>query len=103
MLKRRSVPRPAGGVLIPDRNVSEAPPGRAVALHQHGFEVEFMDFPQAVVLAADDDVYRRLNAAENRSGPEGQGDPGPMRLSPDGRWVALGDHNTSEANLELVD
>jgi hypothetical protein len=26
-----------------------------------------------------------------------------MRLSPDGRWVALGDHDTSEALLELVD
>jgi WD40 repeat protein len=99
-------------VSLPDRlagysyltgNVSEAPPGRAVALYQHGFGVEFMDFPQAVVLAADDDVYRRLDAAEDRSGPESQGDPGPMRLSPDGRWVALGDHNTSEANLEFVD
>ena len=26
-----------------------------------------------------------------------------MRLSPDGRWVALGDHSTPEAQLELVD
>ena len=99
-------------VTLPDRlagysyltgNVSDAPPGRALALYQHGFGVEFMDFPQAVVLAAAADVYRRLDAAEDRSGPESQGDPGPMRLSPDGRWVALGDHNTSEANLELVD
>jgi Tol biopolymer transport system component len=74
-----------------------------LALYQHRFGVEFMDFPQAVVLAADDDVYRRLDAAEDRSGPESQGDPGPMRLSPDGQWVALGDHDTSEAQLELVD
>lgn len=99
-------------VSLPDRlagyshltgNVSEAPPGRALALYQHGFGVEFMDFPQAVVLAPDDDVYRRLDAAEDRSGPESQGDPGPMRLSPDGRWVALGDHDMSEAVLDLVD
>jgi WD40 repeat protein len=99
-------------VSLPDRlagysyltgSVSDAPPGRALALYQHGFGVEFMDFPQAVVLAADDDVYRRLDAAEDRSGSESQGDPGPMRLSPDGRWVVLGDHNTSEATLELVD
>ena len=105
--------RDAGtAVTLPDRlagysyltgNVSDAPPGRALALYQHGFGVEFMDFPQALVLAADNDVYRRLDAAEARSGPESQGDPGPMRLSPDGRWVALGDHDTSEANLELVD
>lgn len=105
--------RSAGtAVALPDRlagysyltgNVSDAPPGRAVALYQHGFGVELMDYPQAVVLAADDDVYRRLDAAEARSGPESQGDPGPMRLSADGRWVALGDHDTSEATLELID
>ena len=105
--------RDAGtAVALPDRlagysyltgDVSNSPPGRALALYQHGFGVEFMDFPQAVVLAADDDVYRRLDAAEDRSGPESQGDPGPMRLSPDGRRVALGDHDTSDAQLELVD
>ena len=105
--------RDAGtAVTLPDRlagyshltgDVSDAPPGRAVALYQHGFGVELMDFPQAVVLAADDDVYRRLDAAEDRSGPESQGDPGPMQLSPDGRWVALGDHDMSEASLDLVD
>lgn len=105
--------RDAGtAVTLPDRlaeysyltgDVSNAPPGRALALYQHGFGVELLDFPQAVVLAADDDVYRRLDAAEDRSGPESQGDPGPMRLSPDGQWVALGDHDTSEASLDLVD
>jgi hypothetical protein len=103
---------PGATVTLPDRlagysyltgSVSDAPPDRVVALYQHGFGVEFMDFPQAVVLAADDDVYRRLDLAETRSGPESQGDPGPMRLSPDGRWVALGDHSTPEAQLELVD
>ena len=99
-------------VALPDRlagysyltgDVSNSPPGRALALYQHGFGVELGDFPQAVVLAADDDVYRRLDAAEDRSGPESQGDPGPGRLSPDGRWVALGDHDMSEASLDLVD
>jgi hypothetical protein len=99
-------------VSIPDRlasysyltgNVSDAPPGRAVALYQHGFGVEFMDYPQAVVLAADDDLYRRLDAAEDRGGSETQGDPGPMLLSPDGLWVALGDHDTRDADLGVVD
>lgn len=102
---------PGSAVTLPDRlagysyltgNVVEAPPGRAVALYQHGFGVEFMDFPQAVVLAADGDVYRRLNAAEDRAGPETQGDPAPMLLSPDGRWVALGDHDTTSPDLALV-
>ena len=105
--------RDAGtAVALPDRlagysyltgQVSEAPPGRALALYQHGFGVEFLDFPQAVVLAADDDVYRRLDAAEDLAGRETQGDPGPMLLSPDGRWVALGDHTASAARLDLLD
>ncbi len=103
---------PGSAVTVPDRlagysyltaDVSDAPPGRAVALYQHGFGVEFMDFPQAVVLAADDDVYRRLDAAEARSGPESQGDPAPMLLSPDGRRVALGEHDTTSPDLEIVD
>ena len=106
-------PREVGTeVTLPDRlagysyltsEVSAAPPGRAVALWQHGFGVEFMDFPQAVVLAADDDVYRRLDRAEERAGGETQGDPGPMLLSPDGRQVALGDHDMADADLEVVD
>lgn len=84
-------------------DVSDAPPGRALALYQHGFGVEFLDFPQAVVLAADTDAYRRLDVAENRAGPETQGDPAPMLLSPDGRRVAVGDHDIFEPHLELVE
>jgi hypothetical protein len=99
-------------VTIPDRlagysyltaDVSNAPPGRALALYQHGWGVEFLDFPQAVVLAADEDVYRRLGAAEQSGGPETQGDPGPMQLSPHGLFVAVGDHRTSHPNLAVVD
>lgn len=84
-------------------DVSDAPPGRALALYQHGFGVEFLDFPQAVVLAADTDVYRRLDVAEDRAGPETRGDPAPMLLSPDGRRVAIGDHDISGADIEVVD
>jgi hypothetical protein len=102
----------AASVSIPDRlagyshlmaGVSQAPPGQALALYQRGFGVEFMDTPHAVVLAAGDDVYRRLGAAESRGGAETQGDPGPMLLSPDGLQVALGDHDTREADLAVVD
>src|SRR6478735_27244 len=102
----------AASVSIPDRlagyshlmaGVSQAPPGQALALYQRGFGVEFMDTPQAVVLAAGDDVYRRLGAAESRGGAETQGDPGPMLLSPDGLEVALGDHDTRDADLGVVD
>ncbi|MCW2737285.1 hypothetical protein [Nocardioides sp.] len=84
-------------------SVSSSPPGAAVALYQHGFGVEFMDFPQAVVLGAGGDVYRRVDAAEGRAGTETQGDPAPMLLSPDGTKVAVGDHVTDEPDVVVVD
>ena len=102
----------SGPATIPDRmasysyltgSVSASPPGRAVALFQHGFGVEFLDFPQAIVVGADGDVYRRLDEAEHRGGSESQGDPAPMLLSPQGTHVAVGDHDTGGADLAVVD
>lgn len=84
-------------------NVSADPPGAAVALFQHGFGVELFDFPQAVVLGAGGDVYRRVDAAEGRAGAETQGDPAPMLLSPDGTRVAVGDHDTGRPDVVIVD
>lgn len=84
-------------------DVASSPPGRAVALFQHGFDVEFMDFPQAVVMGADGDAYRRVGPAEARGGAETQGDPGPMRLSSDGTLVAVGDYNANPPDLAVVD
>ena len=84
-------------------SVSSSPPGPAVALFQHGFGVELMDFPQAVVLGAGGDTYRRVDVAEDRAGGETQGDPAPMLLSPDGRYVAVGDHDTDEPDVAVVD
>lgn len=84
-------------------DVSDSPPGAAVALFQHGFGVEFLDFPQAVVLGAGGDVYRRVDVAEERAGGETQGDPAPMLLSPDGTKVAVGDHDTQDPDVVVVD
>jgi hypothetical protein len=101
-----------GGASLPDRfatysyltgDVSTAPPGRAVAIWLHGFGVEFMDFPQAGLLGADGDIYRRVDAAEDRAGAESQGDPAPMLLSPDGTTIAIGGYSLGEADLLLVD
>lgn len=100
------------GVAVPDRlagyslltgNVSSSAPGPVVALFQHGYGVEFLDFPQAVVLGAGGDVYRRVDAAEDRAGAETQGDPAPMLLSPDGTKVAVGDHDTADPDVAVVD
>lgn len=83
--------------------VSSSPPGPAVALFQHGFGVELMDWPQAVVLGAGGDTYRRVDVAEDRAGAETQGDPAPMLLSPDGLHVAVGDHDTDAPDVAVVD
>lgn len=84
-------------------DMSASPPGRAVAIFQHGFGVEFLDFPQAVMVAADGDAYRRLGVAEDRPGSETQGDPAPMLLSPDGGLVAVGDWDAHEPDVALLD
>lgn len=107
-----TTPAEPGEVAVPDQlasyslltgSVSASPPGTAVALFQHGFGVEFLDFPQAVVLGAGGDVYRRVDVAEDRAGAETQGDPAPMLLSPDGTKVAVGDHDTADPDVVVVD
>lgn len=107
----RSEGRP-GAPAIPDRmagyshltaDVSSSPPGRGVVLFQFGFGVEFLDFPQAVVVGADGDVYRRVDLAEDRAGPESQGDPAPMLLSPDGTRVAVGDHDAARPDIAILE
>lgn len=82
-------------------SVSASAPGRAIAVYQHGFGVELMDFPQAVVAGADGGAYRRLDVAEGRGAS--QGDPGPMLLSPDGTRVAVGRWHTSRPDVAVVD
>jgi dipeptidyl aminopeptidase/acylaminoacyl peptidase len=103
---------PSGDVAVPEQlagyshltgSVSDSPPGAAVALFQHGFGVEFLDFPQAVVLGAGGDAYRRVDVAEGRAGAETQGDPAPMLLSPDGTKVAVGDHDIDRPDVVIVD
>ena len=98
-----SVPERMAGYSYLTDSVSADPAGPAIALFQHGFGVEFMDFPQAVVLGAGGDTYRRVDAAEERAGRETQGDPAPMLLSPDGSYVAVGDHDTTDPDVLVVD
>ena len=101
-----------GTPTVPDRmagyshltaDVSDSPPGRGLALFQFGFGVEFLDFPQAVVVSADGHVHRRVDLAEDRAGRETQGDPAPMLLSPDGTRVAVGDHDTDRPDIAVMD
>ncbi len=98
-----AVPKELAGYSHLTGSVADSPPGPAVALFQHGYGVEFLDSPQAVVLGAGGDTYRRVDVAERRAGDETQGDPAPMLLSPDGRHVAVGDHDTDEPDVAVVD
>lgn len=84
-------------------SVSASPPDRAAAIFQHGFGVEFMDLPQAVIVGADAASYRRIDLAEDRGGAEQQGDPAPMELSPDGLRLAVGDYAAAAADLAVLD
>lgn len=98
-----AVPEEMAGYSHLTGSVSSSPPGPVVALWQHGYGVEFLDFPQAVVLGADGASYRRVDVAEERAGGETQGDPAPMLLSPDGTRVAVGDHDVDRPDVVVVD
>jgi hypothetical protein len=111
LLRAPAVHPGSGPASLPDRvarysyltaTVSASPPGPAIALYQHGTGVELADNPQALVLGANADVYRRVDVAERRGGPRTQGDPAPMLLSPDGTRVAVGSYDGA-ADLALVD
>lgn len=98
-----AVPKTMAGYSHLTGTVSSSAPGPAVALWQHGYGVELLDFPQAVVLGAGGDSYRRVDVAEERAGAETQGDPAPMLLSPDGTRVAVGDHDVERPDVVVVD
>jgi hypothetical protein len=59
----------------------------AVMLYQNGYGVEFLDDPQAVLLASDGSTYRRHSTSESLAGPADQGDPAESVLSPDGSTI----------------
>lgn len=98
-----AVPRDLAAYSHLTGSVTSSAPGAAVALFQHGWGVELFDFPQAVVLGAGGDAYRRVDAAEDRASAASQGDPAPMLLSPDGTKVAVGDHETADPDVVVVD
>ena len=98
-----TLPQELAGYSYLTASVSSSAPGRAIALYQHGYGVEFLDFPQAVVAGADGRATRRLDVAEQRVGGVAQGDPAPMLLSPDGTRVAVGTHDDEQPDLVVVD
>lgn len=63
----------------------------ATMTYTNGLGVEFMDYPQSVVLGSDGSTYRRLDAVEAAGDPADQGDPTASVLSPDGSFLVFAD------------
>lgn len=75
--------------------VTKAPPGRAIALYGYGNGETFNMF-QSLVVGADRDTYRQVDAMEERDRPS-------ALLAPDGTRVLLGDDRGATSDLVLVD
>ncbi|GAB4052568.1 WD40 repeat domain-containing protein [Catellatospora paridis] len=95
--------RPPGRAGLPDRvagyspltgSVSDAPPGRAIMVYGYG-NSEMLRTYQSLVLSADTDAYRQLDAMPDRSGP--------WLLAPDGRTIVLSAADRAMAEVQVVD
>jgi dipeptidyl aminopeptidase/acylaminoacyl peptidase len=75
-------------------SVSAAPPGRALLLYGYG-NSEMLRTYQTLVLGADADVYRQLDAVPERTKP--------WLLSPDGRTIVLSEPDREVAEVRVVD
>ena len=75
--------------------VTTAPPGRAIALYVYG-NGETVNMFQPLVVGADGDTYRRVDAMAERNRPS-------ALLAPDGTRVLLGDERGATGDLILVD
>ncbi|MEV4410947.1 hypothetical protein [Catellatospora sp. NPDC049609] len=95
--------RPPGTATLPDRiagyspltgTVGDSPPGRAIMLYGYGNSEMFSTY-QSLVLSADTDAYRQLDAVSGYSGS--------WLLAPDGRTVVLAPPDRSTAEVQVVD
>jgi WD40 repeat protein len=104
-VQRRIPPgAPSENAGLPDRfagyslltsTVAKAPAGRAIALYGYG-NGELFNMFQSLVVGADRDTYRRVDALEERNRPS-------ALLAPDGTRVLLGDDRGATRDLVLVD
>lgn len=75
-------------------SVGDSPPGRAIMLYGYGNSETIRTY-QSLVLSADGDAYRQLDAAPDRSGS--------WLLAPDGRTVVLAAPDRASADVQVVD
>jgi dipeptidyl aminopeptidase/acylaminoacyl peptidase len=107
--RRGAVPAaPAGRPSLPDHfasysdvtsTVTRQPAGRAIVYYEYGGN-DFSDGLQPLVVGADRDTYRRVDAVEERKSM-GYGFP-EVLLSPDGTQVLVGGTDREATSLTLV-
>ena len=90
-----SLPDALAGYSTLTGTVTKAPPGRAVALYGYG-NGELFNMFQSLVVGADSDTYRRVDAMEERDRPS-------ALLAPDGTKVLLGGDRGATGDLLIVD
>jgi hypothetical protein len=89
-----SLPDRFAGYSLLTSTVAKAPPGRAIALYGYG-NGEMFNMFQSLVVGADRDTYRQVDAMEERNRPS-------ALLAPDGTRVLLGDDRGTARDLLLV-
>jgi hypothetical protein len=94
-LHRPGLPDRLAGYSSLTSTVSKSPPGRAIALYGYG-NGELFDMFQSLVVGADSNAYRILDAMQERGRPS-------ALLAPDGTAVLLGDDRGATGDLLLVD
>ncbi|MFC0003801.1 hypothetical protein [Micromonospora siamensis] len=92
---RPSLPDHLADYSLLTSTVGRAPAGRAIALYGYG-NGETVNMFQSLVVGADSDTYRRVDAMAERNRPS-------ALLSPDGTRVLLGDDRGQTGDLVLVD
>jgi hypothetical protein len=93
--KRPGLPDHLAGYSMLTSTVTKAPPGRAIALYGYG-NGELFNMFQPLVVGADRNTYRRVDALDERNHPS-------ALLAPDGTRVLLGDDRGPTGDLVLVD
>ncbi|GAA1607495.1 WD40 repeat domain-containing protein [Catellatospora bangladeshensis] len=95
--------RPPGTATLPDRiagyspltgSIADSPPGRAIMLYGYGNNETIRTY-QSLVLGADGDAYRQVDAMPDRSGP--------WLLAPDGSFAVLSAPDRGITEVRVVD
>ncbi|MEV4620122.1 hypothetical protein AB0J74_15620 [Asanoa sp. NPDC049573] len=100
-----TLPRKLPGLSFLTAKVSQAPPGRAIAVFRQGAWGTRWGTTQVIVLGVDGRTYRRLDVAEERGNwaADGEWSAAPVLLAPDGLSAAVADPTRVTSTIDVVD